>query len=227
MRKLICLSLPVLACLLVSCATVRERTEVAQALDLFNGQSLSGWKATLAKPEVKMEDVWSVRDGMIVCKGEPLGFIESDREFTNFRLVVEWRWAPGQQPGNSGVFLRVNGDRKPLPRCIECQLKSGDAGSAYGFRGMSIDGDKARIVKKNVPELGGEFVGVKKLFPNENPPGQWNRFDITLNGGDLSIKVNGLLVNEARNCDLTPGPIGLQSEGGEIHFRKVRLTPLP
>ena len=227
MKRAICLSLPIIAALLVSCATTQEQLEVAQTLDLFNGRSLSGWKATSAKPDVRMEDVWSVRDGMIVCKGEPLGFIESDREFTNFRLVVEWRWAPGQQPGNSGVFLRVNGDRKPLPRCIECQLKSGDAGAVYGFRGMSIDGDKARLVKKNVPDLGGDFLGVKKMFPNENPPGQWNRYDITLDGGKLTVKVNGLLVNEVQNCDLPPGPIGLQSEGGEIHFRKVRLTPLP
>ena len=227
MKILACFSLPVLAALLVSCATTRERAEVAQTLDLFNGRNLSGWKSTLAKPEVKLEDVWSVREGMIVCKGEPMGFVETDRAFTNSHLVVEWRWAPGQKPGNSGVFLRINGERHPLPRCIECQLKSGDAGDAYGFRGMSIDGDSARRVEKNVPELGGTFVGVKKLFPNENPPGQWNRYDIDLNGGNLTIKINGLLVNEARNCELTAGPIGLQSEGGEVHFRKVRLTPLP
>ena len=226
MCKLICLSLPVIAALLVSCATTREQAEVAQALDLFNGRNLSGWKATLAKPEAKMEDVWSVRDGMIVCKGEPLGFIETDRVFTNFHLVVEWRWAPGQKPGNSGVFLRINGDRKPLPRCIECQLKSGEAGDVYGFHSMGIDGDKARRIEKKGHEIGGDFVGVKKLFRNENPPGQWNRSEITLQGGHLTIKVNGLLVNEARNCELIAGPIGLQSEGGEVHFRRVRLTPL-
>jgi len=39
-----------------------------------------------------------VRDGMIVCKGEPLGFIETAQNYTDFKLAVEWRWAPGKQP---------------------------------------------------------------------------------------------------------------------------------
>jgi hypothetical protein len=227
MRKTLCLILPILAGLITSCSTTRESGTTTQAIDLFNGRDLSGWKATLAKPEVKLTDVWSVRDGAIVCKGEPLGFIETERAFTNFQLVVEWRWAPGKKPGNSGVFLRINGDRKPLPRCIECQLKSGDAGDVYGFHTMGIDGDKARRVEKKGHELGGDFIGVKKLNHNENPPGQWNRYELELRGGNLFVKVNGLLVNEAKNCEILAGPIGLQSEGGEVHFRRVRVTPLP
>lgn len=226
MRKIVCLLLPIIAGLITSCSTTGEQAAGAQAIDLFNGRDLSGWRATLAKPAVKMEDVWSVRNGMIICKGEPLGFIETEREFTNFQLVVEWRWAPGQKPGNSGVFLRINGDRKPLPRCIECQLKSGDAGDVYGFHSMGIDGDKARRVEKKGHELGGDFIGVKKLFHNENPPGQWNRYELELRGGNLSVKINGLLVNEAKNCEILAGPIGLQSEGGEVHFRRVRVIPL-
>ena len=34
-------------------------------------------------------------------------------------------------------------------------------------------------------------------------------------------------VNEATDCDVLAGSIGLQSEGGEIHFRKIKLTKLP
>jgi hypothetical protein len=196
-------------------------------IDLFNGRDLSNWKVVLEKPEVKLEEVFSVRDGLLVCKGEPLGFIQTDRGFTNFRLEVDWRWTPGKKPGNSGIFLRINGVPRPLPRCIECQLKSGDAGAVYGFHGMKIDGDPARRVVKRGHELGGDFVGVKKMFANENPPGQWNRCEIELNGYDLKIQVNGRLVNQASRCEFVTGPIGLQSEGGEVQFRKVRLTLLP
>ncbi len=193
---------------------------------LFNGINLSGWTAVLAQPGVTKEQVFSVRDGIIICKGEPLGFIQTDQTFTNFKLEVQYRWAPGTKPGNSGVFLRINGPARPLPRCIEVQLKAGDAGDLYGFHGMKIDGDPARRTEKKGHELGGDFVGLKKFYANENRAGQWNRVEIELRGGNLRVEVNGRLVNEATNCEVIAGPIGLQSEGGEIHFRKVRLVPL-
>lgn len=195
-------------------------------MELFDGKDLAGWRSILAKPEVKMEEVWSVRDGAIVCKGEPLGFIESSESFTNFRLQVDWRWAPGKEPGNSGVFLRINGARKPLPRCIEHQLKSGDAGDLYGFHGMKIDGVADRRIEVKGHEIGGDFVGVKKMSANEKSPGEWNRTEIVVQGDKITVTVNGKLVNEAFGCEVVAGPIGLQSEGGEVHFRNVRLTPL-
>jgi hypothetical protein len=40
------------------------------------------------------------------------------------------------------------------------------------------------------------------------------------------VFVNGTKVNEATGATVLPGRIGLQSEGGEIHFRRVELTPL-
>jgi len=209
----------------VSC-TCPCKKSAAPTVNLFNGKDLTGWRAVLAKPEVKMDEVWNVRDGMIVCQGEPLGFIETDTSYTNFKLSVEWRWAPGKEPGNSGVFLRINGTRKPLPRCIENQLKSGDAGDLYGFHGMKIDGDKARRVEQKNHELGGDFAGVKKRFANEKPPGEWNRLEVLANGPKITVWVNGKQVNEAFGCEVVAGPIGLQSEGGEVYFRHVRLTPL-
>ena len=133
-------------------AMASEKSEL-KPMELFNGRDLSHWSAVLAKPEARMEDVFSVSNGMIVCKGDPLGFIQTDKKFVNFRLVVEWRWAPGTKPGNSGVFLRINGPPSPLPRCLECQLKSGDAGDIYGFHGMKVDGDPARRVRSGTTSL--------------------------------------------------------------------------
>jgi hypothetical protein len=211
--------------LLTSCCCPRGK-ETTGPVDLFNGQTLAGWRAVLAKPGVKLEEVWSVREGVIVCRGEPLGFIETDRSFTDFRLSVDWRWAPGKEPGNSGVFLRINGDRKPLPRCVETQLKSGDAGDLYGFHGMKIDGEPARRIEIKAHELGGDLVGVKKTLANEKPPGEWNQVEILASGPSVTVWVNGQKVNEAFGVEVVAGPVGLQSEGGEIHFRNVRLTPL-
>lgn len=200
--------------------------EDQKSIDLFNGKDLESWKAVLAEPAPK-ENVWKVQDGLLVCKGEPMGHLDTAQSFTNFKLVVEWRWAPGGTPGNNGVLLRVNGPDRPLPRCIEAQLKSGDAGDVYGFHGMKIDGDAARLKKVENHKLGGNLTGVKKMVANENPPGEWNRYELLLNGPDLKVWVNGKLVNEASSCEVIAGPVGIQSEGGEIHFRTIQLTPLP
>ena len=162
MKYLHLLALATLGSLLVSCASTKRPT-LTRGEDLFNGKDLSNWQAVSAKPGISKEDVWSVRDGLIICKGDPIGFIQTDTRYTNYKLMVEWRWAPGKAPGNSGIFLRINGEPRPLPRCMECQLKSGDAGDVYAFHGMKIDGDPARRKEVKNHELGGDFVGFKKI----------------------------------------------------------------
>lgn len=208
----------------VSCAGHREKSAPG-AVHLFNGRDLAGWSAVSAKPGTRLEDVWAVRDGVIICQGDPMGYIQSSQSYTDFKLLVEWRWAPGKPAGNSGVFLRINGEPKPLPRCIEHQLKSGDAGDLYGFHGMKITGDPARCIEIKNHEVGGDLAGVKKIVGNEKPPGEWNRLELAAEGPKLTAWVNGVKVNEATGCEVVAGPIGLQSEGGEVHFRTVLLTP--
>lgn len=224
MKKPYCLALPLLGLLVPS---INAEDKALAAIDLFNGKDLNAWThAVLAEP-AKKEAVWFVQDGLLVCKGSPMGHLATAEKFTSFKLVVEWRWAPGTQPGNNGVLMRLNGPDKPLPRCIEAQLKSGNAGDVYGFHGMKIDGDPARLKKVANHELGGDLTGVTKMSGNENPPGEWNKYELELNGPALKVWVNGKLVNEVRDCEVVTGPVAIQSEGGEIHFRTIRLTPLP
>jgi len=197
----------------------------APAIELFDGRSLRGWEAYLVDPGAKMTDVWSVRDGLLVCKGEPMGYLATKKCFTNFRLIVEWRWAPGTEPGNSGVLMRITGKPQALPRCVEAQLKAGSAGDIYGFHGFPVKGDPARAVALE-GELFGKLAGVTKIKGAEKPPGEWNRYVITLCGEKLTLVINGQKVNEATGLEVVAGKIALQSEGGEIHFRKVQLIPL-
>jgi len=196
------------------------------AVPLFNGQNLRGWQAYLAEHGVNRRDVWSVQDGLLVCKGEPMGYLCTTEKYESFKLVVEWRWAPGKPAGNSGVLMRINGEPRPLPRAIEAQLKSGDAGALYGFHGMAVDGAADRKIESDGSALTGPILGVRKMSGKEKPAGEWNRFDITLDGPNLTVLVNGEKVNEAVGCEVLAGPIGFQSEGGEIHFRKIELTPI-
>ncbi|GAB6187049.1 3-keto-disaccharide hydrolase [Thermopirellula anaerolimosa] len=194
---------------------------------LFNGRNLDGWDFFVIDPGKKIEDVWSVRDGLLVTQGEPLGYLFTKGKYKNFRLTVEWRWEPGTEPGNSGVLLRIAGDPVSfLPKCVEAQLQSGSAGDIWAFYGAALRGDPARFRKITGHEKIGDFVGVGKIKAAENPPGEWNRYEIELVGPKLTLWINGQKVNEAEGLDVAAGPIGLQSEGGRIQFRTVTLKPL-
>lgn len=210
---------------LALCGNVRGWAAEPESIALFNGKDLSGWTFFLEKPDAKAEDVWSVQDGVLVCKGDPMGYLATKDNYKNFKLTVEWRWAPGQEPGNSGVLLRITGEPMMLPNCVEAQLKSGDAGDIWAFQGFKLQGDTARLREVDHATLG-HLVGVSKKEGNEKPPGEWNKYEITLDGDALTLIVNGKLVNQATGCDRVAGQIALQSEGGEIHFRTVSLVPL-
>jgi len=77
-----------------------------QGIPLFNGRDLSGWEPFLVDENARMEDVWSVEDGILVCKGEPRGHLHTAEDYESFKLVVEWRWP--EEPGNSGVLMRIS-----------------------------------------------------------------------------------------------------------------------
>jgi hypothetical protein len=204
-----------------------------QGVRLFNGKDLSGWSHFLVDPKVPATDVWSIQDGVLVCKGEPLGYLYTNAEYTSFTLIVEWRWAPGAaarlgKAPNSGVLMRVNGEPKPkgVPRTYEAQLQAGNAGDLYGFWGMPLEGATDRRREAKGHELLGDMVGFKKTDAAEKPEGEWNTYEITLDGSSLVVFVNGKNVNEASGATVMPGRIALQSEGGEIHFRRVEIWPI-
>jgi hypothetical protein len=60
----------------------------------------------------------------------------------------------------------------------------------------------------------------------ESPEGQWTRIEVTCDGDAITNVVNGEVVNKATHSSLTRGKILFHSEGAEIYFRKIDLTPL-
>ena len=83
-----------------------------------------------------------------------------------------------------------------------------------------------------------EWKNVKGFHsPNDAtlPHGQWNTMEVIAEADTLSCRVNGRVVNKATNLSvtsegtkapLTAGRIGIQSESGEIFFRRLELLPL-
>jgi hypothetical protein len=193
---------------------------------LFNGKDLTGWQYVSADPQVPMEKVWSVRDGMLVCQGTPVGALFKGPEVTNFRLVVEYRWAAAEKPGNSGIFSRIKGEMKAIPPAIEVQLQHGNAGDVMGLHGKNIAPGQPRFFAVKAHPLAGDIAGVKKLVDAEKPSREWNHVEIVAEGPHYTVRINGQLVNEVDGVEVVRGPVGVQSEGGAVEFRRIALTPL-
>ena len=131
------------------------------AIKLFNGKDLSGWKIFVTpKSDVKPESVWSVKDGVIICKGKPRGYLITEKEFSNYKLKVQWRWAPegNNNDRNSGVFVHVSGEDKIWPKGVEAQLYRDHAGDFWLVDGFKLTVDKERQ-DKNSPN---HYLRLKK-----------------------------------------------------------------
>jgi len=181
---------------------------------LFDGSSLDAW-TYFVEDEASFGDVWSVAEGEIRCDGSSLGYLRTKEDFVNYRLTLEWRFEtpPG---GNSGVLLRMHGDDEIWPRSLEAQLESGSAGDLWTIDAFPVRVDPARTAGRRT----------KHRFANEHPIGEWNRYDVLVHRGDVVLRVNGEVVNQAWAAAEIPGKICLQSEGAPIRFRDFRLRPL-
>lgn len=204
---------------LAGCQNAQGSKTPGKSVMLWNGKDFTGWTRFVAEASVDVNDVWRIRDGVLYCSGKPNGYIRTVNPYENYQLHVEWRWP--ETPANSGVLLHAGGDDQVWPVCIECQLKAGNAGDfvLMGGAGLTVNGMERRNPAQR-------FVVINKKAPtNEKPAGQWNSYDINCQGGAIRCLVNGVLQNEGTNATPASGWICLQSEGGPIEFRNIRLQP--
>jgi hypothetical protein len=72
--------------------------------------------------------------------------------------------------------------------------------------------------------------GGSRAFPAEErskPCPQWNHYRIVCNDGAISLAVNGKVVTRGKDCIPRKGYICLESEGGIVHYRNMRIKELP
>jgi len=207
--------------------TTAPKTAATEWKDLFNGQDLTGWTNVNTDP-----DTWYVKDGLLICRGNPIGVMRSDRQYENFLLHIEWRHM--EAGGNSGVFIwsgAVPGDNR-LPDGVEVQM-------------LELDWVNQHIrdgVKPPIAYVHGELFGVGGVETDPDNPrgtrsksvenralgrGQWNTYDVVAVDGVVKLSVNGKFVNGVRHSTQKKGYLCLESEGAEIHFRNIRILELP
>ena len=187
--------------------------------------SLDGWKS-FHQDGAQTADVWSLDDqGVLHCKGSPLGYLYTEKDYDNFVLELDWRWPAGKGPGNGGVLIRTTGPDKIWPKSLEAQINAGDAGDFWGLNGYALDGPAERKKTLEHPQFG-KLTNVKKSAAVEKPAGQWNHYKIVADGPVVTLEINGQTVNRATGCETAPGKIVLTSEGSAIEFRNVQLRTI-
>lgn len=71
-----------------------------------------------------------------------------------------------------------------------------------------------------------DIKGFRGANDIEKPMGEWNRMECIANNGELTVILNGKVVNHAFNVIPNHGHIQIQAEGAEILFRLVDILPV-
>jgi len=199
---------------------------------LFNGKDLSGWSMDIPahdkKPELPKSFI--VRDGMLVSLGKPFGHLLTDKEYENYRLIAEYRFAG--KPGNCGILVHASKLRnlyKMYPKSIEVQMNHTHAGDFWCI----VEDIKVpdMIKRRGAKEKWGITEGKARRILNltdgsEKPVGEWNRMKIECLGDEVKVWVNGNLVNHGYSCTAKKGKLSIQAEGSEVEFRRLDLSAI-
>jgi hypothetical protein len=221
-------ALAAVAILVIAPSLPLRGQSVPEFRDLFNGKDLTGWVNVNTE-----EKTWSVRDGMLICSGRPIGVMRSDRQYENFILHIEWMHIePG---GNSGVFVWSDakpGEKNRLPNGVEVQMLELDwvklnkregfdpplayvHGELFGVGGVKTVADNPRRDRS------------MSIENRAKPRGEWNTYTVVAVDGVIKLAVNGKFVNGISRSTQKKGYLCLESEGAEIHFRNIKIMELP
>lgn len=205
-----------------------QASDVPVFRDLFNGKDLAGWVNVNTEP-----DTWRVEKGMLVCSGNPIGVMRTDKQYENFVLHVEWMHTePG---GNSGMFLwsgpRAN-PGSPFPDGVEVQMLELEWPNLHKQDGKTppaayVHGELFGVGKvKTVPD---NARGVRSMSIENRCKGrgEWNTYDVVAVDGVIKLSVNGKFVNGISHTSQKKGYICMESEGARIYFRNIRIMELP
>lgn len=77
------------------CTSQPGRVHISDDLKLSEMEFFS------ADPQVAMEDVWRTEDGVLICTGNPLGYLYTKQDYRDFTLKLEWRWPEDKNPAKA------------------------------------------------------------------------------------------------------------------------------
>jgi len=259
-------AIPMLAMITLVLATpqISGQDTAGESILLFDGQSLDGWYTFLQDRgrDVDPKNVFTVKDGMIRISGEEWGCITTEKEYENYKIVLEFKWgdlthAPrlenardcglllhsrGEDGASSGIWMHsieaqiieggtgdfiVVGDGSDDFQ-ITCQVRSDNQGNLFYEQNSKTSRTitQGRINWYGRDPEWKDVLGFRGKQDVEKPVGEWNTLECIARGDQISVFLNGVLVNEATSVRPSKGRIQIQSEAAEIFIRRVELIPL-
>jgi hypothetical protein len=195
-----------------STPVVPPRTGKREIIHLFNGKDLTGWEGN--------KKYWSVQDGVIVGKNENevkvSTYLLTDRKFSDFRLVFEFKLAKSEMHSGIAMWGRVapeQGDPYTYAGHLVMFPSAYGFYDLYGRKSIHNNANKARKVGKQH---------------------DWNKMEILAQGNRIRFVVNGVLVSDWREPEpqrIKSAPIGLQLHSNkapqEVEFKGLVLETFP
>ncbi|MEN6532861.1 MAG: family 16 glycoside hydrolase [Bryobacteraceae bacterium] len=190
-------------------------------VDLFDGQSLNGWRPS------EKQDSWKVDGGHLTAgTGRSHLFYSGpvqDASFKNFEFEAEVLSQPGC---NSGIFFHTLFDEGPSPR--------------QGFE-VQIDNKTPWEHDYCERKKTGSLYGIRNVYKQLVADDEWFTLYIAVHGKNVQIRVNGVLVVDytefnppalptgtRRKRYLSRGTFALQchDDRTKVRFRRIRVRPL-
>jgi hypothetical protein len=188
-------------------------------IELFNGKNFEGFAFVSRNTAVPPSATWSVTNSLIHCAGQPIGYLRTKKSFRDYELTVEWRFVKviPKTADNTGVLVHMQLPDKVWPMCAQVQGKHDRQGDLFLMAGAESKEHRGEDANTPIP-MRGESA--------EKPVGEWNISETICAGDSVKAFINGRLMNEATDCTVSNGFVGIQSEGAEIEIRKMFLEPV-
>ncbi|WP_211592593.1 ThuA domain-containing protein [Microbispora sp. H10836] len=174
---------------------------------LYNG-STSGW--TQAGP-----GSFTNSDATLTSQGGMGMLWYNAKEFGSYSLKLDWRMTGDSNSGVIVGFPATSDPQTALDTGYEVQIDATDTadkttGAIYGVKSADLAARDAAL----------------------NPPGQWNTYELLVEGERLQVFLNGSKINDFTNTNparsLQQGYIGIQNHGSGnvVSYRNIRVKEL-
>ncbi len=221
MRRVATLPLALALTALIAFPVIAQDTEQG-FVPLFDGKTLNGWELVGGRGEG-----YGVKDGILYCAKGGGGKLITTKPYSDFVLRFEFRMPP--EGSNNGLGIRAPREGDAAYQGIELQIID-EAAALSGKWGTLRDEQYHGSVYNVIAAKRGAM----------KPAGTWNVQEVTVNGRQVKVVLNGVTILDANLDSVTDPAIlkkhpGLQRTEGHIaflghndyiEFRNIRVREL-